>query len=90
MLEHHEFCDHCPGCRPVLLDVNTGQPLPADSPSMVKVDQVWASETTYEERKAFIEVTLHSSRSSNDLRLANQVGEKIKAGLAGLENDRKC
>jgi hypothetical protein len=86
MLGHHDFCDHCPGCRPVLIDVNTGQPLPADSPSMVKVNQVWASETTYEQRKAFIEVTLHGSCSSNDLRLANQVGAKIKASLAGVGN----
>ena len=78
MLERHEFCDHCPGCRPALLNAETGQPLPADDPLMVKVAKIWATETTYAERKAFIDVTVHNSRAPADLRRCQSVVEKFQ------------
>lgn len=78
MMENHEFCDNCHGCRPALADPKTMQPLPLDHPIMVKVDELWDNETTYDQRKAFIEVTLHNSRTENDMRLAEEVISKIK------------
>jgi hypothetical protein len=74
----HEFCDHCEGCRPALLDLTTGQPLPADSPLMLKVNQIWNHQTTYAERKAFIDVTVHNSRDAETVRLARAVIERIE------------
>lgn len=78
MLEKHEFCDHCPGCRPALVDVATGRVLPDDSTLMIAVNRVWNTHTSYAERKAFIEVTLHNSRAEKDLQLAAAVMTKIK------------
>jgi hypothetical protein len=81
VLDHHEFCDHCPGCRPARVDTRTGKPLADDSPVMIKVSQTWDHETTYAERKAFIEVTLHNSRTAENMRLASIVTRKIETSL---------
>lgn len=78
MLEEHEFCDDCPGCKPAILDIKTNKPLPSDDPLMKAVMFMWKNGTTYQERKAYIEVTLHNSRLPSDLRLAGMVFEKIK------------
>ncbi|MDD3473383.1 MAG: hypothetical protein PHS86_11415 [Syntrophaceae bacterium] len=78
MLEDHEFCDDCPGCKPAILDMKTNRPLPPDDPLMQAVMFMWQNGTTYQERKAYIEVTLHNSRSQSDLILANSVFHKIK------------
>jgi hypothetical protein len=77
MLEHHEFCDHCPGCRPAILDVTTGRALAADSPMMMRVNKIWDKDTTYAQRKAYIEVTVHNSRSPQDMELASVVASKF-------------
>lgn len=81
MLPNHEFCDHCPGCRPAFIDTQTGKALAADSPTMLTVNAVWDNQTTYAERKAFISVTLHNSRAPDDMRLAQAVMKKIEDGL---------
>lgn len=81
MMEDHEFCDHCPGCRPAVIDVQTGKPLPLDSPVMIAVNKVWNNETTYDQRKAFIEVTLHNSREPELMRLTQEVNDKIQSAL---------
>lgn len=87
----HAFCDTCPGCRPALLDPTTGKVLKPDHPIMVKVNRVWQHETTYAQRKAFVEVCCEvrqpesvvvSSRNAESERLANQVIEKIQAILS--------
>lgn len=83
MLESHAFCDSCPGCRPALTTTG-GRPLPADSPEAAAVAAVWDRETTYAERKAFIEVTLHNSRAPEDLALCARVIDKFKAAFAAL------
>ncbi|MHA2427585.1 MAG: hypothetical protein ACXADB_06145 [Candidatus Hermodarchaeia archaeon] len=84
MMEDHEFCDDCPGCRPAMLNPLTGQVYPKDSPEMQAVDAVWDNETTYAERKAFIEVTLKNSRLPHELKLFEAVGEKMKRALENV------
>ncbi len=81
MMPDHEFCDSCPGCRPALLDINTHEVLSNDSPVMKIVNQIWDNETTYAQRKAFIEVTLHNSRLPNEMKLWQEVNEKITKAL---------
>lgn len=76
-MEDHAFCDHCPGCRPAILNVQTGESLPPDDPIMIAVNQIWDKETTYAQRKAFIEVTLHNSRTPYDMELFQQVSRKV-------------
>lgn len=73
----HEFCDHCPGCRPAIVNLSTGMRLADDSPTMIAIMSMWRKETSYAERKAFIDVTVNNSRASTDLRLAQSVNAKI-------------
>jgi hypothetical protein len=81
MMEDHEFCDNCPGCRPAMLDLQTNEPVPHNDPKMHIVNRIWDNETTYAERKAFIEVTLKNSRLPNELKLAQRVINKLQEGL---------
>jgi hypothetical protein len=74
----HEFCDHCPDCRPALLDIGTGLPMAEDNPVMIAVNKIWNNETTYDMRKAYIEVTLGNSQDKTDMLLASQFVSKIQ------------
>ncbi len=85
MLEDHKFCDDCPGCRPAMLDMKTRRPLSPDTPEMKAVNEVWDKDTTYAQRRAYIEVTLHNSRQPGELRLAEQVIAKIQQALKGIK-----
>lgn len=78
MMEDHEFCDDCSGCRPALLDMETKQPLSNDDPIMISVNKVWDDDTTYAQRRAFIEVTLHNSRNPLDMVRAQEVAQKFE------------
>jgi hypothetical protein len=78
-VRHHDFCDHCEGCRPALVDPQTGKRLGDDSPLMLKVNRVWDKETTYAQRRAFIMVTVHNSRAAADMQLCQEVIKKIEA-----------
>jgi hypothetical protein len=81
MMPDHEFCDHCPGCRPVIFNAKTGEVFASDSEVMRVVNRIWDTETSYAERKAFIEFTLHNSRSSEHVPLALDVIAKIQKVL---------
>jgi hypothetical protein len=85
MLEHHQFCDSCPGCRPAIVDSKTGTILPPESPIMVAVNDLWDHHTTYEERKAFIEVTLHNSQAPPELQLAYALMQKIQTTITNMQ-----
>lgn len=78
MMEDHSFCDSCPGCRPALLDPTTGTALPNDHPIMVKINHMWDTQTTYDQRKSFIEVTLHNSRDPVDMENAKKVAKMMQ------------
>ena len=85
MMEDHEFCDNCPGCRPAMLDMQTNQPLDNDNPIMVVVNDIWDNNTTYAQRRAFIEFTLHNSRESYVVKLTAEVQNKLQSVLEALE-----
>ena len=83
----HQFCDHCPGCRPALIQPATGKVFADDSPEMLAVMKIWNHNTTYSERKAFINVTVNNSRKSEDLKLSRTIMAKIHSALADLAPD---
>jgi len=83
MMEDHEFCDSCSGCRPAMLNVQTGKPLPATDPMMIKVNQIWDNDTSYAQRRAFIEVTLKNSENPRDRQLCMEVMHKIQQVIGG-------
>jgi hypothetical protein len=81
MFENHEFCDHCPGCRPAMINFETGERYPDDGPFMVAVMRVWRNDTTYAERKAFIDVTMHNRHTEENMLLAAAVSKKFEKAL---------
>jgi hypothetical protein len=78
-LEKHE--DDCPGCKPALLDIKTGQRLPNDDPRMIVINKVWAG-TTRAEREAFHRVTCLNSRAIPDLRVMERIAAKFQKAIA--------
>ena len=86
MMEDHEFCDSCPGCRPAIFSMETGRPLPPEDPIMIVVNDIWDTQTTYAQRRAFIEFTLHNSRNPQDMRLVAEVNQMIEAALKESEH----
>ena len=83
--EQHD--DNCPGCRPVLLDLTTKQPLPDDSPEMVACNEVWDG-TNLIERQAWHRVTCQNSRLPGDLRLAGAIADRMKTAMAKIEKPK--
>lgn len=84
----HEFCDECPGCRPAL-SVQGGdgvfRPMPKDTPEMRAIDKVWDNRTTYGQRKAYIEVTLHADKHPDNIRQCKEVMAMIHDALQSLD-----
>lgn len=77
------FKDDCPGCQPALLDATTGQLLPSDSVEMQAVSRVW-TQTTLAEREAFHRFTCLNSRTTEDLRLVQDLQEKMGQAIADI------
>jgi len=80
VIEDHEFCDACPGCRPILVTMD-GRKVSDDDPMMVIINKLWDTQTTYAQRRAYIEVTLKNSRKPSDLELSSEVMQKIQQAL---------
>lgn len=76
--------DNCEGCRPAVLDCQTGQKLPADHPVMVAINAVWEG-TTLQERRAWHRFTCKGSRMPSDMRLVGAFAEKIYAAIAATD-----
>ncbi len=71
-----EYKEGCPGCKPILLDLETMKPLPDDHPIMVAAMEVW-KDSTFEERKAFHDVMCNNSRTSENLRVAEGLTKRM-------------
>lgn len=61
--EKHE--DDCPGCRPAMMNMQTKQILPDDSPEIVAILGEWAK-TTLEQRQAWHRITCQGSTDRKD------------------------
>jgi hypothetical protein len=75
--DDHDFCDSCPLCRPTLMSLD-GEVMPDEDPIMQKVYKIWDTETTLEERRAFILVSRGRSHKLADRRLARKVAALIQ------------
>lgn len=74
------FEEDCPGCRPVLLDSRTKQPLPKDSPEMSAVMLVWGAASSAE-KEAFHAACCNNSRDPADLGPAQALVARIRAAM---------
>jgi hypothetical protein len=75
-MSREKFDDDCPGCRPVILDRETGRPLPDDHPAMVRIRVIWAG-TNFHQRKAFHDVMCLNSRNPADLALVKSIVDQL-------------
>lgn len=76
-MSREKFDDNCPGCKPVILDPETLNPLPLDHPVMKKIAEVWAK-TTYQQREAFHNVMCLNSRDPHELTLVEQIIDQLE------------
>jgi len=67
------------------MNVDTGERLADNTPIMVAVNHIWDTDTTYAERKAFIEVTCNNSRSLQDIDLATGLMQKIQKAVDQID-----
>jgi hypothetical protein len=79
------FSDDCPGCRPAMVDLTTGQRIPEDAPMMKIVLGVW-KRTTRDERLAFHRVTCQNSRTANDLLIVRNLSAEMQAALTAMND----
>jgi len=81
-----KFDDQCPGCRPAMMDAETGKVLPDDSPQMKCVLSIWA-ETSREEREAFQRFNCLNSRQDRDLQIVNDLWARMAKALEAIPKE---
>ncbi len=74
------FDENCPGCQPAMLDLSTGKPYPANSPTMIKVREVWAS-MPRDVKEAWHRVSCKNSRADADMARAAIFGQAVEKAL---------
>lgn len=74
------FDPNCRGCRPGIINAQTGQVLPDTDPLMMIVNSVWDA-STIEEQEAFWKVTVKNSRDPQDLSLAEALSARVQAKM---------
>ena len=79
-MSFQKFDDECRGCKPAMMNIETGKVEPDDSPSMKIVLQLWST-TTLVERQAWHRVTCQNSRSLVDLQFAKDFTDRVQAAL---------
>lgn len=80
-----KFDPNCEGCRPVIVDGQTGKLMPPDSSIMLAVMRVW-NKSTLEEQQAFWNVTVKNSRDRTDLFHMTAMNTRIEAEMKLSEN----
>lgn len=76
MRERHPYDPSCPDCIPAIINTETGEVLPREHPTMVKILKHWYT-TPFIQRGAFIAVTVYSSTDADDRRNADPILDAI-------------
>jgi hypothetical protein len=79
-MSNKHFEENCPGCKPVLADSKTFEPLPEDDPASKALAGVW-EKTTLEERQSFHNVTCNNSRDEKDLEVMAKISAQLQQAL---------
>ena len=72
-----KFDPKCQGCRPALIDVDSGEVFPKTHPLMIIVNSVW-DDASVEEQEAFWNVTVKNSRDPKHLALTEVLNKRIQ------------
>lgn len=75
-MSREHFDDDCPSCKPILLDIQTSQPLPDDNPIMVVVLAIWKAATPGE-RKAFHDICCMNPHDTQAQLLAKRLTDRM-------------
>jgi hypothetical protein len=70
--------DDSRGCRPAFIDLQTGQVLPDDHPTMLKIMAIWET-TSRAQREAYHRVMCLNSRDPIDLVVVEGIIDRFKA-----------
>lgn len=81
----HEYDDNCKDCQPVIMDINTGEPLAEDSPIMIALMKAWKERTTLTERRATTKVWMGQSTNSIDFEIMQRVSRILQAAVEGIK-----
>jgi hypothetical protein len=76
-VSRHDFDPNCPDCRPAILDINTGRPLPQNHPTMVAVNALW-DDLPFEDQEALHRIWVKNSRDPADLEVAERFTEAFQ------------
>lgn len=80
-MSRDRFEEECPGCRPVLIDVKTGQACAPDSREQQVINALW-DKTTKADRVAWHAVTCLNSRVPDHIKVVMEFTKKIQEGIA--------
>lgn len=75
------FDDNCPGCKPTMVELDSGKVLPDDHPQMVALLKMWR-ETTIHERRAWHAFTCQNLRDPLTMALIPGLQQKMEQALA--------
>ena len=77
---HAEFDPNCEGCRPAMMDPQTGERLSSDHPAMKVINELWDAAPRAEQEACF-RVWVHNSRADRDMRLAGEFFQRVQQKL---------
>ena len=83
-MSREQFEEGCRGCRPAVINLETGQAEPDNSPIMIAINRVY-DYASYEEKESFHKFTCLNSRDPEVLRLAGGLIGRIKFAVACLK-----
>lgn len=84
-MSRNKFDDNCRGCRPAIMNADTGEVYADGSPEMKMAMAAWEL-STLREREAFHRFTCLNSRKALDVRLAMRITDRIAKGLEALDH----
>lgn len=80
-MTRQKYDDDCPGCRPTMINTETGEVFPPDSSQMKAVMEVWAT-LTIDEKQSFHRCCCLNSRDEKDLIVMQTIVDRLQGRVA--------
>lgn len=77
-MSQEQYDENCDGCKPAMLDVQTGERLSDDHPAMQALQQVF-NKLSKDEKAAFHRVCCLNSRDDRDLAVMGKIQQELRA-----------
>ncbi len=76
-MSKEQYDDNCEGCKPVIIDPETGEPLSASHPVMEVVQKIF-TDLSREHKESFHRFCCLNSRAPEDLAAIQHIQQKIR------------